>query len=266
MNLLDIDENSKRLDYPMSSSTNLKVAIPNPNNESILPVTGKLRYPSDRARPDILTSVGKISSDTQPYPSDDHYNSAKQILRYLKSTDKLSVVLGGNSLEIFAFSDSNYEKTGNCLSRLGGVIFMGYDSGAIYNESKSDTVVSHSSAEAELDRIIRVIVYLKEIANWMGLNIKDPIPIYEDSKSIKDVAESMKQSNNLRHVNICVNYVRQMVNNRTVKLMSIKSEFNVADLHTKCLSGQIFKNHRNKIIYGFGGNANNIHQFMDEYI
>ena len=57
----------------------------------------------------------------------------------------LKISLGGSSLSLFAFSDANWEKTGNCRSRLGSCIFLGYDSGAIFNESSLDTIVSHSS-------------------------------------------------------------------------------------------------------------------------
>ena len=56
---------------------------------------------------------------------------------------------------LFAFSGS-LEKIGNCKSRLGGVIFMGYDSGAIYNESVQDTFTAHSSAETEVRACVRL--------------------------------------------------------------------------------------------------------------
>ena len=92
----------------MSPMVNLKVAIQNEKNDLLLPVTGKLRYPADRARPDILTSVGKISSDGHPHPSDEHYESAKQIIRYLKSTPSLSVMLGGKSISLFAYSNIEF--------------------------------------------------------------------------------------------------------------------------------------------------------------
>ena len=50
-----------------------------------------------------------------------------------------------------------------------------------------------------------------------------------------------------------------------ISLIAIKSEFNVADIHTKCLAGKMFKNLRDKVMRGFGGDSKNIHQFMDEY-
>lgn len=90
--------------------------------------------------------------------------------------------LGGKSLKLFAFCDANYDNTGNCKSRLGMFIFMGYDLVASYNESVNDSVVSRSSAESEircLDRLIRVMVLIKAVVQWLGINVPDAIPIYE---------------------------------------------------------------------------------------
>jgi len=77
IDLLGISSDSKKATIPMSPSVNLKVTKPNPENENLLPVTGKLRYPADRGRFDILTSVGKISSDGLPHPSNEHVDAAK---------------------------------------------------------------------------------------------------------------------------------------------------------------------------------------------
>lgn len=252
----------------MAPNINLKVAQPVSTNEPLLPVTGKLRYPADRGRPDILTSVGKISSDGLPFPSNEHLDCARQIVRYLKQTHDLSVSLGGILLMMFGFSDANHEKTGNCKSRLGSCLYLGYDSGAIYNESSSDSVVGHSSAEVEirsLDRFIRVIVYVKAILDFLGIKVNGKVPVYVDNKAMIDISETMKQSDNLKHINICVNYIREKVNDATIELKKIDTAFNVADIHTKCLSGSVFKNHRGKILKGFGGNPDNIHSYMDEY-
>ena len=56
-----------------------------------------------------------------------------------------------------------------------------------------------------------------------------------------------------------------MINNRTIELRKIFSGFNVADMHTKCLAGSTFKNHRGKSMNGFGGETANIHRLMDIY-
>ena len=263
-----IDENSRKAECPMSPLVNLKVATPNEANPPLLPVTGTLRFPADRGRPDTLTSVGKISSDGLPHPSDEHIEAAKQIVRYLKHTHNLSVNLGGITLMLFGFSDASWEKYGNCKSRLGNVIYLGYDSGAICNDSVTDTVVAHSTTESEIRsvaRIIRRLIYIKNVCIWMGIIIEGTIPVYVDNQSLIDITETLKNSSKTNHFNIDIQYIRDMINSGLIELRKVHTNFNPADIHTKNLAGKVFKNHRGKIMNGFGGKAANIHLHMSEY-
>ena len=47
---------------PMATSINLRITEPNNNNNSLLPITGKLRYLADRTRPDILEATEEVST------------------------------------------------------------------------------------------------------------------------------------------------------------------------------------------------------------
>ena len=112
---------------------------------------------------------------------------------------------------------------------------MGYDSGAIFNESMNDTCVAHSSTESEIraaDKIMRILVYVKAILGGMGLIITQPIPVYVDNQSLIDITESLRQSTRTNHINVNIEYIREMINNRTIELRKILSGFNVADMHT----------------------------------
>ena len=269
MEFFGIDENSRKAECPMSPLVNLKASTPNEANPPLLPVTGTLRFPADRARPDLLTSVGKVSSDGLPHPSDEHIEAAKQIVRYLKHTHNLSVNLGGISLMLFGFSDASWEKYGNCKSRLGNVIYLGYDSGAICNDSVTDTVVAFSSTESEIRavaRIIRRLIYIKNVCNWMGIHIQGAIPVYVDNQSLIDITETLKNSSKTNHFNNDIQYIRDMINDRLIELRKIDTNFNPADIHTKNLAGKVFKNHRGKIMNGFGGKVSMINSIVRKSI
>ena len=186
----------------------------------------------------------------------------------MKATHDFSLFIGGKSLYFFAFSDANYEKSGNGINRLGNCIFPGLDSGAIYNESISDPVIAHSSTESELralDRLIRVLMYLKSMLEWIGIVINDSIPIYIDNKSMEYITITMKQSKATNHINTTINYIRERYNLGHIHLVKVASGFNVADIHTKNVPVQTHRNHRGKISRGFGNKLSNIHQLMEEY-
>jgi hypothetical protein len=78
----------------------LKSADPNPNNESLLPTTGALRFMADRARPDILVATGELSTGGAENPSDLQVKTAERTKQYLYNTRSLGLVPGGCSSNI----------------------------------------------------------------------------------------------------------------------------------------------------------------------
>jgi len=75
-------------------SYNLRKCAPNPANESLLPLTGKLRYLADRTRWDVCTTVALRQS-------------RKQLITY-----------GGlGKLLLFCFNDASYITEGTPISR-----------------------------------------------------------------------------------------------------------------------------------------------------
>jgi hypothetical protein len=191
------EERIRKANIPMNHTVNLRKEEQNPRNESLLPVTGKFRYITDRTRPDTLVSVGEISSNASPYPTDAHLEVAQQIFKYLKDSKDTVLTLGGSSevKELFGFSDASYVTTGNCKSRLGGVIFYGYDSGAIEKFSLNDSTVSHLSTESEikaLDLTVKAIVHCRNLLRYL-LNIDLlPTTVYVDNKSAIALVKALK--------------------------------------------------------------------------
>jgi hypothetical protein len=216
INLLGIGNDSKMTQYPMSSNTNLHTALKDPSIEPLMQVSGTLRYLSDRSRPDILTSVGEISSNGHPHPSKEHLSTAKQIIRYVKSTHDLALTLEGDGpVELFEFSDAQYNSYGKCFSRLGGVWYAGYDSETIINFSQNDTNVCHSSTESEIKAIdlnIRSRNHIRDILEFLRHKQDKPTPIYVDSQSGIQLLSILKSNTKTRHINVRINYLRQELN------------------------------------------------------
>ena len=66
----------------------------------------------------------------------------------------------------------------------------------------------------------------------------------------------------LKHINTCVQYIRDKINDGFIMLLKIGTEFNVADIHTKCLAGKRFYDFKEKIMHGFGGDPENIERYI----
>jgi len=132
--------------HPMSPSHNLRKCELYSINESLLPITGKLRYVADRTRWDICATVGEISTGGSENPSDEHVRTAQKTVNYLWSTVDLCLWLGGlQKLSLLCFIDASNITEGNSKSRLGGVFYMGLNSGAFYAFSKQAQPVALSS-------------------------------------------------------------------------------------------------------------------------
>ena len=103
-----------------------------------------------------------------------------------------------------------------------------------------------SSTEAEYIAVSEVcteIIFVKQILEFLGIKIDYPITICCDNVGAIFLASNAKNSQRTRHVDIRAHYVRQYVEDGTVKINFVKSEDNVADAYTKNVTGVLYKKH-----------------------
>jgi hypothetical protein len=252
---------------PMSPAINLRIAEPNPENESLLPDTGTFRFIADRARPDILVAVGELSTGGSKEPSDLHLATSQRIKDYLASTPDLSITLGGlGKITLFGYSDAAYITDGNAKSRLGGCVFMGFSSGAVFSFSRNDTIrnvlkelmsaLSHSSTEAEikaLDVLILEILHILDVTRFLACEQEFPVKIYCDNKSAAMLFDTLKTNHKLKHLNMRVQFIRELIQDGKIAIHFVPTKYNVADMLTKPLAKKEFQFLRNILMKGHGG-------------
>ena len=251
---------NKRVDTPMMSTTNLRTAKPNTNNESLLPITGRLRYLADRTKPDILVATGEISTGGAKDPSDEHLKTALRTMDYLTTTSDLGLTLGGEGdFVIFAYVDASYITDGNAKSRLGGCVFLGYDCGAVMCFSRNDTIkstISHSSTESEIraiDVLLRELIHIIEICLFLSINFNKTVEIFCDNKSAIMLCSTLRSNHKTKHINMLISFIREKINDKTIELHFIPSKCNVADILTKPLAKDLFLRHREILLKGHNG-------------
>jgi len=262
-------EDTRVYKTPMPTKIDLRAATPNVNNASLLPLTGELRYLADRTRADILVALGEVSTGGATHPSDDHVATAERIKCYLTNTKHYKVRFGGNEpVHLFGYCDAAYIAIGNCKSRLGSCLFLNYDSGAISTVSRNDTTVSHSSTEAEIkaiDMICREIVYVRSLLAFMGYEQTKPTKVFVDNRSAIELCRTLKVSHKVRHVNVRIHYIRELINARIIELVFIPSEFNVADVLTKALHSTPHERHTKVLLQGHNNNDDGILMSVESY-
>jgi hypothetical protein len=250
----DLGISMKHEKIPLSNTVNLRTQEKNFKNKSLLPITGVLRYLADRTRPDILTAVGEISTGGNEFPSDEHVKSANRCLNFLLSTKDLKLTIRASPLDLFGYCDASHISVGNSKSRLGGCLFLNRSSGAFFSFSKNDTTVSHSSTEAEikaLDELIKQIQMTRDMLDFLGFPVLNPTKVYMDNRSAITLCETLKTSSKTKHINVRINYIREVINQRVIELHFVSTDENVADILTKGLPYPVFVRHQQILLNGF---------------
>ncbi len=102
------------------------------------------------------------------------------------------------------------------------------------------------------------IIHERDKLKAIGFEQVKPTILYTDSQSSVDLCKTLRSKENTKHVNVRINFLRECVNNRIIEIVFIETDLMVADLLTKPLANNIFNELKYKLLYGFGGNAENI--------
>jgi len=260
-NMYTVDTTPK---IPMSNTINIKDGLYNELLPNLLPFCGKIRYVLDRCRPDALVAGSQLAG-VATKPSDIANKCAKQCQNYLLHTKHMQLKLGGKSTgkynQSFGIVDGSHICTNDARSRIGGALFGGPNSGAIFCFSRLLHSICHSSMEVEInaiDHMILVIINNRNIQNFIENKseeyVRPPTIIFTDSKSGIELCKSLKNNNNIKHVNMRIQFIRACINARIIELRFIKGVDNVADMLTKNLPYILFNKFREILLHGYGGN------------
>ena len=111
-----------------------------------------------------------------------------------------------------------------------------------------------SSAEAEFvaaSSMVQEVIYVRKFLDNLGFPQEKPTPIFEDNRTCVAWSEgSVGGSDRAKHIDLREHFVHDAVSRGILKLESIPSAENVADLLTKPLSVTPFQTLR-KILLGY---------------
>jgi hypothetical protein len=249
----DVPPPKRPIHTPMSETVNLRKSQKNPENPSLLPDTGKLRFLADRTRPDILNVTGELANGGDKEASDLHILTRDRVYSYLHTHPDKSLRLGGTKpVKMFGFVDASYD----VKSRIGGALFLGLDAGVFHTFSVSESLTSLSSCEVEIKGIAKIllaVIHFRELLTAMGESQEEPTDIYCDNKSSVEICKILKMTNRTRHIQTVINFIREQINARIINLIFVPGSENCADVLTKALPRETFNRHIDKLFNGFNG-------------
>lgn len=221
---------------PLSSPTEYRALI------------GSLQYLS-LTRPDVAFCVNRLSQYMHR-PTDEHYTALKRLLRYLAGSLHKGVLIRHKSpINLHAFTDADWAgNRDDYISTTGYIVYLG--SNPISWSSNKQRTVARSSTEAEYRALASTTAEILWVINLLKeLNISSHIlpTIYCDNIGATYVAANPKFHSKMKHIGLDYHFVRQSVQNGSIRVSYISNKEQLADALTKPLPRQQFHDNINKI-------------------
>jgi hypothetical protein len=232
-------------------------------------VMGEVMYPMVKCRPDISTHA-IILSQFMNNPGEAHYIALKELVKYLAATisegihywrenPNLSLQEGStpnlypdnytlketrraNSKHLIAFVDSDWATNTKKRNSMTGLILM-YAGGAVGYKSKFQTVIAHSSTEAEFVAACdtaKMILFFRSLLQDAGLEQTDATVMFEDNNGALLMANAQQPTKRTQHIDIKHFALLDWVEGDLVILHAISTHDNAADAMTKTLTKPLF--------------------------
>lgn len=169
-------------------------------------------------------------------------------MQYLVSTRHLGIKYRkeGSTFTIQGYSDSNWAGCEVARKSISGYVIMA-SGGAISWKSKLQTIVAHSTIEAEyvgLSECAREIMWLRSLLFELGHGQEQATWLYGDNTASISVAEIPRTHARSKSIDIRHHSIRGFVEANHIKLKQINTQDMTADIFTKALGRRDFIRHR----------------------
>jgi hypothetical protein len=208
-------------------------------------IVGSLLYCATNTRCDIAYAVAMLCR-CMSRPTPDLFKDARHVLGYLEKTKSLGLTYARNDKELYGFSDSDWA-TKHSTS---GYVFM-FNSAAISYGSLKQTSVALSSCEAEIMAASEAAKEGKFLSGFLAEldeQLSSPLEIGVDNQAARDLAYNPEHHKRTKHIDRRHFYVRELVENHTIRVPFVRTADNLADLFTKSLNPRTFLALRNIIM------------------
>ena len=211
---------------------------------------GMLLYLAKQTRPDIQNAVRELSKCMQK-ATPAAFKEMKRVIIHVLDTKEYGLKMEPvyESLKnwiLLIYSDSDW--AGDKDTRKSVTEFIIYLMNCpIIWRSKGQRAVALSSSEAEfyaLSEAVKELKFLIHLLKTMGIPVELPVIIRVDNIGAIFMAENASTSERTKHIDLRTSFVREMIVDKEVKIIFVKSEENKSDGLTKNLGSDLHNKHR----------------------
>ncbi|GKA36128.1 hypothetical protein Tco_0722619 [Tanacetum coccineum] len=201
---------------------------------------GSLMYLMVCTRPDIAYAVSVVSRYLAN-PGKNHWEAVKWILKYLRGTANVGLVYGtnrGNHVDVTGFVDSDYAKdpdkegpnhglrifsTGMCCKLEGNATTRG----GSFNY-RSGVYGSYGGCKEA--------IWLRGLLEELGIEL-NTVEVNCDNQGTIHLWRNHVFHERTKHINVRYHFIREVLEAKTVKVLKVGIEYNVADALAKVVPG-----------------------------
>lgn len=210
-------------------------------------IVGCLIYIMTTTRPDLSWVVSKLSQYLAQ-PKQQHWDTAKQVLRYLKGTSDFELCYqhSDQDLKLEGYSDADWASDSSDRRSTTGYCFSLTSDGPVISwKSRKQPTVALSTCEAEymaLASAVQESMYLVQLLHGLDKNKHHtPVLIYEDNQGTIELSKNPVCRQRSKHIDVKYHFVRSAHVDGKVKIQYCPTEHMLADVLTKPLTKPKFE-------------------------
>lgn len=240
------------LKTPMEVNLKLVPKDGEPTEQPFRELIGTLMYLAMGSRPDLSFAVNFFSR-LQEGATDNHWSHLKRVLRYMQSTIdlKLTYKFDSEAPPVSAYVDADWGSDTVDRKSTSGYVLLVYNCPILW-QSKKQPMVALSSTEAEFVAACSVateILWVHKLFSDINLQIENPTTIFEDNQGTIAMSKN-PETRRTKHIDIRYNFLRDLVQEKKLKMEYVSTSNQIADILTKALPRDQFETLRNRILSG----------------
>ncbi|SOV07594.1 uncharacterized protein UDID_19225 [Ustilago sp. UG-2017a] len=245
-----LDKHTKPTMVPMQSIPEGTLVASAAQQKEYPVIVGKLLWVANSTRPDLSLTVGVLARHMCE-PSQEHYQAAQRVLRYLESTKQVGLVYRASESQepLVAHSDANWASDATIQRRsTSGSVALVYGNLVAW-KSATQKCVSLSAVEAEFiaaTEATREVLFLKQLLCSIGIATGTPT-VYSDNTGCIQVSKDPAQHWKLKHIDTKYHFVHNNVQEGRVQIKYVDTTRNLADVLTKPIGRQAMQQARSRL-------------------
>lgn len=223
LEVLDITENDEKFDEKIYRKA-----------------VGSLLYIANGTRPDISFAVAYLSQFNNNVTKK-HWTEVKHLFRYLKKTAEMKLTFRKEDKPIQIYTDADWANNKSDRKSWSGFVIV-FAGAAVVWKTRKQRTVALSTVEAEyiaMTEVVKEWIWIKNFFEELGLTeyVPQPCVIKCDNQGAISLSRNNVVSAKSKHIDIRLHYLRDYVDDGSVRFEYVNSRENIADMFTKALPG-----------------------------